>query len=1207
MSRYTYDETKVNDFLDNAGGVCSSLEETGLEIQKAVRAISQARKANLVESFVENKEKLNGLSTNAVDAIKEICTTITNVVNQIKDYQDAEWYIKLFASFGMFGRKLFEGFFGVGEGLVDGLASVVAWGGSKFGADTTAIQEFVAFDTFGTLGDKFGNYEFKIGDESFSINKYSVFSENSTAANIIEGIGTMAGYFALGTVSGGIVTDLATGYLADLGMTTQAHMNSGKSFEESFSSGTKEAVKGAAFEVVLGGLIRSYAKAGKEALGVVDDVGTKGLGTVDDLDDSVRSMQKSVTGVDGTGKLKNIGDIDEIGTSTRSSVGKTASGRDIYKYDGYDVVASDAKNATNPSKNIKSKQTLDIVDPTDSSKKVGEIVVETKTDGSVIKTTKKVNPDTGKTINETKMFADKSGETTKTITKDYTSGGKKADTTTIIEKTDDNKFVKTTETKSTIKNKVTSTEKIEVTKDPTSGTTTIKSETFDGKLKGDGTVKKHTSKVSETTETLSSGDVQTRVSKTYDANGKVASTTTDNISKFGSDDINISRSVDESGKVVSEADINIKKTASGDIDDIDIARTDLDAGGNVKGTTESYSKYSDGKVKESRITEFDDAGNIKVERVDEVTDFTKSADAKISTETIHSKTTSGGVTDEITYKRDISSKTGKTIDVTSTKVDVDATTGVKTTIENSANGHGVVNKRVTSSVDASGARTGDEVIETVNRQGYQRKEVYDSTGNKTSTTVTLASGKESTNPLSIARTQTATVKGKHTHFINDSYITGNKVNKIVSKYDDFADRITTGFRNVGDEAHDWLASHKATKWPTKLYDKVSTGISNLVSDHPNISRGLGLAGTVGYGLYDNALKDNSIISMSNDAFVDSQTDSKAYDKLVKETESLETTKNESEDKKDLYEDPLDNGENTQNREDPSSDNALTESIDDDTSSSTSTPGSDTSSSDGDSSSSTSTPGGDSSSSTSTPDGDSSSSDDNSSLDDNKDTESEKDDLVEEEDKVDEEKDDGSEDKTPQQNPDGDDSEKKPDEEVSEPENQQPTQPEQSTPQPTPNPTPTPSPTPSYPSYTTPSVPTPSEPSTPSVEDTPIDYEELEVLDDGLDEGDDSSLLEDSELTEDGLYTIPTPIEPTEEPSDNDGGSSVGPILTGLGLAGAAGVGAKIFLDKKKERELSDEEDDDEDEIIADEWNEDNDSFDFMNEEDSPFDYQDQEA
>lgn len=117
-------------------------------------------------------------------------------------------------------------------------------------------------------------------------------------------------------------------------------------------------------------------------------------------------------------------------------------------------------------------------------------------------------------------------------------------------------------------------------------------------------------------------------------------------------------------------------------------------------------------------------------------------------------------------------------------------------------------------------------------------------------------------------------------------------------------------------------------------------------------------------------------------------------------------------------------------------------------------------------------------------------------------------------------------------------------------------------------------------------------------------EPIEILTDEK-PGDDqiTSLPDDNE----DIYTIPTDLSgvTSTKKHSSGGGSGVVPILGGLGAAAAVGVGAKIYMDNKKNNdndEDSSESDDntedwnetsnENDGIIADEWNGDDSNFEF---------------
>lgn len=89
-------------------------------------------------------------------------------------------------------------------------------------------------------------------------------------------------------------------------------------------------------------------------------------------------------------------------------------------------------------------------------------------------------------------------------------------------------------------------------------------------------------------------------------------------------------------------------------------------------------------------------------------------------------------------------------------------------------------------------------------------------------------------------------------------------------------------------------------------------------------------------------------------------------------------------------------------------------------------------------------------------------------------------------------------------------------------------------------------------------------------------------------------IEDTDLIdepgeEESVYTIPSNLSGVKETKKSNSGSSILPVLGGLGAAAAVGVGAKMYLDNKKNNENGDDEEDEfntseNDDLLADEWN-----------------------
>ena len=203
----------------------------------------------------------------------------------------------------------------------------------------------------------------------------------------------------------------------------------------------------------------------------------------------------------------------------------------------------------------------------------------------------------------------------------------------------------------------------------------------------------------------------------------------------------------------------------------------------------------------------------------------------------------------------------------------------------------------------------------------------------------------------------------------------------------------------------------------------------------------------------------------------------------------------------------------------------------------------------------------------------------------------------------------------------------------EPTTPKPTPPEPTTPKPTPPAPTTPKPTPPAPTTPEPTPPKPTTPEPTTPEPTPGDNVNTEVSNppsknnqgssgvnhggiynnsgnnnnwnSGSTENNETELnpelnpelepelpIEEPELPEDpieeeSIYTIPSNLSGVKENNKKtSSGSGVLPILGGLGAAAAVGVGAKMYLDNKKNNENGDDEDysEENDDLLADEWN-----------------------
>ena len=122
-------------------------------------------------------------------------------------------------------------------------------------------------------------------------------------------------------------------------------------------------------------------------------------------------------------------------------------------------------------------------------------------------------------------------------------------------------------------------------------------------------------------------------------------------------------------------------------------------------------------------------------------------------------------------------------------------------------------------------------------------------------------------------------------------------------------------------------------------------------------------------------------------------------------------------------------------------------------------------------------------------------------------------------------------------------------------------------------------------------------------------EPIEMLTDEQPEENTTPTIPDEE---EDIYTIPTDLSgvTSTKKHSSGGGSGVVPILGGLGAAATVGVGAKMYMDHKKNNDNNEDSDDNDDNI--EEWNDTSDGNDGIladewNEDDSNFEYDDSET
>ena len=374
MARYTYNAGLVTQTIDTLYAACDCLDSTNVDIKKGIDMIYNARGA---ENMNIDFSPITGYQSQVVEAVEKMASEIKKKANEIEEYQDAPWYKKLFATIGMGALKLVEGLASFVENIGDGLVSIVGFIGGIFSSEfKNSVAEFVRTDYVGETTAKW--YE-----EGWlkDVNKYSYMSHESTAANILKGVGTAAGYVILTVATagaGGAVAAASTGISAaaaavgGIGSGTQnalkqaqlanPEMSAGDAFNSAFGQGVKQGAIAAGTTLLTAGLAKGLGNAAKslangdEVIQVFSNVADKAddMGRLAKAANSAKAMVNSAAtkvagtklgaaAIKGAGKiLTGAGNmVDEAALAIGSKAGSGAVGQAIAN-GAYNIIGNGA-------------------------------------------------------------------------------------------------------------------------------------------------------------------------------------------------------------------------------------------------------------------------------------------------------------------------------------------------------------------------------------------------------------------------------------------------------------------------------------------------------------------------------------------------------------------------------------------------------------------------------------------------------------------------------------------------------------------------------------------------------------------------------------------------------------------------------------------------------------------------------------------------
>ena len=289
--RYECSPEEVQDACDELSNISNNtLQAIKEEIGKNVTIVN-----NAAYGYVDISN-MNAYAPAVQDSITNLMGVLDKQAQIIEEYNNGSLVEKMLGTGTMAILNLTEGVLKFGEDIVDAGANIIAGVGTFCGFDMEEVELWAAKDH---IGDAFDD-AFENGALSW-VEKYSIYSHESTAAEILKGVGTAIPYIALAATGVGVLAEAGIAGAAGFGRGStnyqQQHLvydaNGEASFDETYSTGSmmwegaKQGAIDAATVVIMdkgmkaiGNKISSL-KAGKAAAESADDV-TKALTTTSD-------------------------------------------------------------------------------------------------------------------------------------------------------------------------------------------------------------------------------------------------------------------------------------------------------------------------------------------------------------------------------------------------------------------------------------------------------------------------------------------------------------------------------------------------------------------------------------------------------------------------------------------------------------------------------------------------------------------------------------------------------------------------------------------------------------------------------------------------------------------------------------------------------------------------------------------------------------
>ena len=303
--RYECSPEEVQAACDELSNISNNtLQAINEEIGKNVTIVN-----NAAYGYVDISN-MNAYAPAVQDSITNLIGVLDKQAQIIEEYNSGSLVEKMIGTGTMAILNLTEGVLKFGEDIVDAGANIIAGVGTLCGFDMEEVELWATKDH---VGDAFDN-AFENGALGW-VEKYSIYSHESTAAEILKGFGTTIPYIALAATGVGLVAEASIAGAAGFGRGStnyqQQHLvydaNGEASFDETYSTGsmmwegTKQGVFDAATTVIMdkgmkaiGNKISSL-KAGKAVAENADDAAKALTSSTDDLARAATNSTDDVT------------------------------------------------------------------------------------------------------------------------------------------------------------------------------------------------------------------------------------------------------------------------------------------------------------------------------------------------------------------------------------------------------------------------------------------------------------------------------------------------------------------------------------------------------------------------------------------------------------------------------------------------------------------------------------------------------------------------------------------------------------------------------------------------------------------------------------------------------------------------------------------------------------------------------------------------